>query len=158
MFDDIGAAGLTLTVPSTLGYPAVFYKPSGMVGQQLRSFVVEKNYTAGFIWDNSNDDHTDDILPVSNGSKNWWQNLPLEYKVLYVAAPSLVLLAVAIYVYYFYPKMKEARRKRAYTALQVSEDIRNSINRDGLRDDSLMYSSLLPKDYHHQRDSIAREC
>lgn len=117
------------------------------------------NYTAGFIW-NLDDDtaNTDDILPDSGGgTKDWWLGLPLMYQIIYIVVPSLIIIAAVSYVFFIYPRIREERRKKAYTALQVSEDIRNSINRDGLRDDSLMYSSLLPKDFHHQRDSIVKE-
>jgi hypothetical protein len=43
--------GLTVTVPAGMGFPPVFYQQGSAVGAELRAFVIQQGYTAGYHWD-----------------------------------------------------------------------------------------------------------
>lgn len=85
MISSDSRGAFSLTVPAPLGFPPVFYKSDSVYGQQLRSFVVEQNYTYGYSWsyDESTSDH-----------KTWWQRQTLVVRILLVVGASLFLLVV----------------------------------------------------------------
>ena len=93
----------------------MFFKESSVYGNQLRGFVLEKNYTAGYVWKLDDDEQ-----------RNWWQKLPLVFRILSILIPCLIVLAFVVGVIFIYRRIREDRRKRAYSVLQVSEEVSNT--------------------------------
>jgi hypothetical protein len=46
--------GIWLTVPAGIGYPPVFFKQSSLYGQQLRDYIIQKEYNTGYYWEYNN--------------------------------------------------------------------------------------------------------
>ena len=93
--------GFSLVVPSPLGFPPVFYRSDSLYGQQLRSFVIEQNYTYGYSWhyDESKSDH-----------KTWWWRQTLAVRISLVGGVSLFLLIVLYWTTSVYCGQKKTHR------------------------------------------------
>jgi HAMP domain-containing protein len=69
-------------------------------------------------------------------------------KTLAIVLPGAVILAVLGWAMWSYLGNKEAAWRKNFIALRVNEEAKHSLERGRLEDDSLMYSSLIPKDQH----------
>ncbi len=137
-----GQQGQWLSVRSGLGFPAVFYREGSPWGESVREFVLQQNYTFGYSWDFPTDDDT--VVPDAN-SNSAWDSLSLVQKVFVVGLPGAVIAAMLLYAIRSFVHGKQATQRKNFVALRVNEEARHSLDRGRLQDDSLMYTSLIPK-------------
>ena len=88
------------TIPSQIGFPSVFFKSSSQAGWDLRDFILNKQYSSDYIWEDSGFTSSCEQYQSMKSSNNKYLKHDLQHNDAVNNELLLIISVIAIILYF----------------------------------------------------------